>query len=250
MRGNLLKLLPAVLLSLLVTGCSLLRLHSSAPVEVVASCFSDGENQTTYCKSKRAGEPGRVITTRCIGTLNMQADPKVRGKCVEKECSENSNTDCTVKGTMAVLEQFAELASAHMFAADEAESAGKTSVVTAKDKLATIASKEKSKSRPKDKGKTKPAEVASHIEKPEKAEGAAEDPEESNMHLVLKPAKSRAPASMAEGEQGIKKLCVSKNEMAAPKNFRGKCAIRRCSRGKCSYQGLKGVFEWAEETEG
>jgi hypothetical protein len=69
------------------------------------------------------------------------------------------------------------------------------------------------------------------------------------MNVVLKPAnpsaRSRVPASAKPLTNGFKRVCVSRSDSTAPANLRGKCAVRTCNLGKCSYQGRKEMFDWA-----
>lgn len=88
--------------------------------KTVPSCFRDGDKQTSICKTEVPNGAGKVVVTLCIGSQNLQANPELRGKCVEKTCSPNSNEDCKVRGRVGVFQQYAELASANMFDADDA----------------------------------------------------------------------------------------------------------------------------------
>lgn len=246
------KVIIIVFLSLIVAGCSLFSSSAHRPGEVVPSCFSDGENQESSCKAQRTNEEGQTVVTRCIGSQNQEAKPALRGKCVEKICTEGSN-DCKTRGEFAVLEQYAELVTAKMFA-DEAAHSKKKSIA------------KKSKSKNKSAPVREEAEVSIApdviVATPEPPPEAAPAPARkvasvsavesapAQMSLVLKPVKkassstsSRAPASV-KSENGFKKVCVSRNETAAPDNIRGKCATRTCAGGKCTYQGRKEMFDW------
>jgi hypothetical protein len=242
-----------VFLWVFISGCSLLGTNSKQSAEKVSSCFADDDDQTTYCKSKRMDHEGKLATTRCIGAKNEMADPKLRGKCVEKICTPGSNTDCYVIGVIAVLDQYTELTNAHLFTPDDAsqkeakESTEKsnpdepTIKVGTRLKTSEKVAKEKA---PKDK-KEKSAKDKEKLAKLQAKEEA--DDEESSMQLVLRPARksSRAPASVIEPDTGYKKFCVAKTEKSAPKHLRGKCAVRSCSHGKCSYKGRKEIVDWA-----
>jgi hypothetical protein len=133
-----LKFIAVLIVSLFMVGCALFGIGAKRAPEIVSSCFSDGENQSTFCKSQRVNEGGKIVTTRCIGSQNPESKPNLRGKCVEKICSEGSNTDCQVKGEFAVLELYAELATAKLFAADEAAQANEN--MTPNGKAQAIAS--------------------------------------------------------------------------------------------------------------
>jgi hypothetical protein len=161
---------------------------------------------------------------------------------VEKICSEGSNTDCQVKGEFAVLEQYAELTTAKLFAADEEGQPKKEAAVKDKDK-----EKEKAKTKVAANAPILPAEAVSASKKTEFKE---EEAEKSSMKIVLKPIKkSRAPASIKESEKSTKKFCIAKTETTAPEALRGKCATRTCFNGKCTYHGRKAVFEWGSHAE-
>lgn len=123
-----------IALSFALSACSLFS-PKKAP-EVVASCFSDGEDQTKMCKAQRVDDENRIVVTRCIGSHNREASPVVRGKCAEKICSEGSNTDCQVRGEMRVLEQYADLVTSNMFGDGESSSAPMTKKQLAKDRKA------------------------------------------------------------------------------------------------------------------
>jgi hypothetical protein len=254
-----LKYIVILAMSFFMSGCSLFG--GKRVAEVVPSCFSEGDNQTTYCKAQRVNEENRNVVTRCIGSQNQEAKPALRGKCVEKICSEGSNTDCHVRGEIAVLDQYAELVTANMFT-DEASKANRK--MTAKEKAkaekaaanlskvappsASVASAEP----PPQAVEAPPAPASS--KKVAAARAAPEAvPEQPAMQIALKPLKSkssRTPASVKDIESGFKRVCVSKNELGAPANLRGKCAVRNCKGGKCSYQGRKEMFDWIANSAG
>lgn len=249
------------ILLLILIGCS-----HSAPKrgpEIVASCFSDGEEQEPMCKSQRVAEDSRVVVTRCIGANNRLALANLRGKCVEKICSAGSNTDCETRGEVAVLQAYAELVRGKLFADDEAPAAA-----SSPSQPPTKKSKNK-----KGKGAKKVAAVMGPEEidvdpnarlpvEPEKEEPAppavtakaqavkqAPPAEPPPMNVVLKPAaapkKPRGPSSVAKPQDGFQRVCVAKADTAAPENLRGKCAIRNCdTAGKCTYKGRKEMFDW------
>lgn len=245
-----------IVVSLILVGCSHGTTTKRAP-EVVASCFSDGDNQDLFCKTTRINEESKVVTTRCIGSTNKIAVAALRGKCVEKICIEGSQTECTTRGEFAVLQQYAELVKGRLFAEDEAgpsqdRKANKTKRAKGK-KVAAI--------------KAEPADIDTDPSvrlppEPEKEELApppvplvkaspAVPAEPPQMNVVLRPAnqpsaKARVPASTPRASlEGFKRICVSKTDTAAPMNLRGKCAVRTCSAGKCTYQGRKEMFDWA-----
>lgn len=235
------KPIIVIALSLVMSGCSLFGSGSKRAPEIVSSCFSDGENQSSFCKAQRVNEDGRIVVTRCIGSLNQEARPALRGKCVEKTCSEGSNTDCQVKGEFSVLEQYAELVTANLFVADEMAQAKKNMSVKGKGKARAIASVAVANA-PVPTPTPVPEPITST---PEKNGPKVEPAEQPSMKIVLRPAKkSRAPVSLNEIEKGFKKVCISKKEMAAPEVLRGKCATRNCAKGKCQYQGRKEMFDW------
>ncbi|MBS1970950.1 MAG: hypothetical protein JSU04_11620 [Bdellovibrionales bacterium] len=274
-----------IALSLGLSACSLFTPKRAA--EVVPSCFSDGEDQTKICKAQRVNDDSRIVVTRCIGTQNREANPVLRGKCVEKICSEGSNTDCSVKGDIRVLEQYAELVTSNMFA--DGDSAPSPKRHSAKEK----------------KLKTKAAKSAANVATPAPAAAPAavaaadstasasevdtdpsavlpplpekkvvveatptpvpkfteEEAAAPAMSIALKPAKpskkkvtapsaaARAIASV-KGDEGFKKVCVAKNDSSAPEILRGKCATRSCSSsGKCSYKGRKEMFDYVARSE-
>jgi len=266
-----LKFIVLILLSFAMSGCALFGQGSKRAAEVVPSCFSDGEDKTTVCKAQRINDDGRIVTTRCIGSLNNEAKLNLRGKCVEKICSGGSNTDCTTRGEFAVLEQYAELSTANLFASDEDGQARKTAAVPANMPV-------KKGKKVKGTAAAAPAAVAPEAvtaheqlpptvtpapqayEPPEKPVAKTEVKKEAvkdepaagpqPMNLVLKPAKkTRAQASVRSADKGFKKVCIAKDETAAPEHLRGKCATRHCAKGKCSYQGRKEMFDWVSKNE-
>lgn len=265
-----------------LSACSLFT-PKKAP-EVVASCFSDGEDQTKMCKSQRTDEDNRIVVTRCIGTQNREASPALRGKCAEKICSEGSNSDCQVKGEMRVLAQYAELVTSNMFGDGDGESAAPAAKKhTAKEKkLKAKMAKAAAASAPVPESA---AESAASVEvdtdpsvvlaplpekkvavEPTPAPAPKKEMEEASqppqMSIALKPAKplksakkkaasaaSRAVAA-AKSDEGFKKVCVAKNDSDAPEILRGKCATRSCSSsGKCSYKGRKEMFDYVAKSE-
>ncbi|MGZ3797052.1 MAG: hypothetical protein ACXVB1_11835, partial [Pseudobdellovibrionaceae bacterium] len=187
------KYIIGIALSFFLSSCSLLGLGPKRAPEIVPSCFSDGENQATYCKSQRVGEDRRIITTRCIGTKNLEAKANLRGKCVEKICSEGSNTDCQVRGEFPVLEQYAELVTAKLFAADE-------DTQPQPQLKKEVTSKDKEKEKPKGKAVASvPAAPVESTPAPKKTSPPEEASEKNQMQIVLKPAKkSRIPSSVNE----------------------------------------------------
>lgn len=210
--------------------------------EVVASCFSDGENQELYCKAQRNNEEGLIVTTRCIGTQNREAAPALRGKCVEKICSEGSNTDCQVRGEFAVLQQYAELMTSGQFV-DESKSTPMKAKVRGKTKGAEIDTD------PSAKLVALPVAAPEPRSSPKKVVVKEADPEpQEAMAITLKPAKqkkkNRATASVKITDEGFKKVCVDKKNVTAPEVLRGKCATRFCTSGKCSYKGRREMFDW------
>lgn len=273
-----------IALSLGLSACSLFTPKRAA--EVVPSCFSDGDDQTKICKAQRVNDESKIVVTRCIGTQNREANPVLRGKCVEKICSEGSNTDCSVKGDIRVLEQYAELVTSNMFADGDSAPAPRKHSVKEK-KLKAKAAKSAANAAPAPAAPaavaaTESAAPAGEVDTdpsvvlppmPEKkvvveatptpvpkfteAEAAA-----PAMSIALKPAKpakkkvaaasatARAIASVKGDESGFKKVCVAKNDSSAPEILRGKCATRSCSSsGKCSYKGRKEMFDYVARSE-
>ncbi|UYL07803.1 hypothetical protein B9G69_012180 [Bdellovibrio sp. SKB1291214] len=106
-----------VLATLVCFGCAHKNQEVKTP-EVVASCFGDGENQE-LCKAERINDENKVVTTRCVGAQNRNALASLRGKCVEKICSPGSNTDCQIRGEVAVLDQYSELVRHRFFDDDD-----------------------------------------------------------------------------------------------------------------------------------
>lgn len=273
------KYIIVIALSFGLSACSLFS-PKKAP-EVVASCFSDGEDQTKMCKSQRTDEDNRIVVTRCIGSQNREASPALRGKCAEKICSEGSNSDCQVKGEMRVLAQYADLVTSNMFGDGDGESAQAPKKHSAKEKklkakMAKAAASPAAESAASVEVDTDPsvalppmpekkvAVEATPAPAPKKEMEEASEPPQ--MSIALKPAKpmkvskkkaagtsaaSRAvAAAAAKGDEGFKKVCVAKNDSDAPEILRGKCATRSCSAsGKCSYKGRKEMFDYVAKSE-
>jgi hypothetical protein len=269
-----LKYSIVIALSLILSACSLFS-PKRAP-EVVASCFSDGEDQTKMCKAQRVNEESKIIVTRCIGSQNREANPAVRGKCVEKICSEGSNVDCLVKGDIRVLEQYAELVTSNMFADGESASAPKKHV--AKEKKIKAKGVKAAASMTADPATADPAAPVAEVDtdpsvalprEPEKKPVVEATPtpmpqkvteEEARapaMSIALKPIKAmkkKTPAGRSiasiKNEEGFKKVCIAKDDSAAPEILRGKCATRNCTAsGKCSYKGRKEMFDYVARSE-
>lgn len=244
------KTIVIAFIGLSLAGCSLFSSSTQRATEVVPSCFSDGENQETSCKAQRTNEEGKTVVTRCIGAQNQEAKPALRGKCVEKICAEGSN-DCKVRGEFAVLEQYAELVTAKMFADEAAQSKKKSVAKKSKGKNKSAPVREETEvSIAPDVIVASPEPPPEPVPAPARkiASVSAVETQPAQMSLVLKPVKkvaasSRASAS-AKADGGFKKVCVSRNETTAPDNIRGKCATRTCSGGKCTYQGRKEMFDW------
>lgn len=250
------KINTVLVVCLFLAGCSHGGSTKRAP-EVVASCFSDGDNQELFCKTQRINEESKVVTTRCIGTANKIAVAALRGKCVEKICVEGSQTECTTRGEFGVLQQYAELVKGRLFADDESAAAPAPEKKSSKSK--------KSKSKKVAALKTADAEIDTDPSvrlppEPEKEEPVASPTplvkaapaapaEPPPMNVVLRPAnpagKARVPANAKAPADGFKRVCVAKADTAAPAILRGKCAVRSCSAGRCSYQGRKEMFDWA-----
>jgi len=255
-----------IALSLIMTGCSLLGSKSKLTPEVVASCFSDGEDQEAYCKAQRTNEEGKIVVTRCIGSKNQEARLELRGKCVEKICSEGSNTDCHVRGEFSVLEQYAELATAKLFSSEDSIKKKGTKSSTSKSRERSLASVAPPVLAPEASAVaavlTETTATGSPAASSSVAATSASEPqpvsakketvvekkptEAPAMNLVLKPIKKpRSVASVSKGhEKGFKRVCISKSESTAPQILRGKCAVRTCAKGKCTYQGRKEMFDW------
>jgi len=248
-----------ITLSFALSACSLFS-PKKAP-EVVASCFSDGEDQTKMCKSQRTDDESKIVITRCIGTQNREANPALRGKCVEKICSEGSNTDCQVKGEIRVLAQYADLVTSNMFG--EGESAAVTSPPppSAKKKMSAREHRKAKAEIDTDPSAVLPPMPEKKVEvaatpKPTPPKFTEEEAASPQMAIELKPAKAtkknlagrspRMTASLSKGDGGFKKVCVAKNDSEAPEILRGKCATRSClANGKCSYKGRKEMFDYA-----
>jgi hypothetical protein len=251
-----LKIYSVLVVSLILAGCSHGGSTKRAP-EVVASCFSDGDNQELFCKTQRINEESKVVITRCIGTANKIALGHLRGKCVEKICIEGSQTECTTRGEFAVLQQYAELVKGRLFAEDESgspESEKKKSSKSKKSKSKKVAAlkaadpeidTDPSVRLPPEPEKEEAAATPAPLVKATPAAPAEPPP----MNVVLRPAnptgKARIPASAKIPTDGFKRVCVAKADTAAPANLRGKCAVRSCTAGRCSYQGRKEMFDWA-----
>ena len=248
------KINTVLVVSLILAGCSHGVIAKRAP-EVVASCFSDGDNQELFCKNQRINEESKVVTTRCIGSANKIAVAALRGKCVEKICTEGSQTECTTRGEFAVLQQYAELVKGRLFAEDESASSQKkdsnkqkkyrskktASLKSADSEIDTDPSVRLPPEPVKEEAAPAPAAVAKAA-----PTAPAEPPQ---MNVILRPAnstgKARGPASAKPPTDGFKRVCISRSDTSAPANLRGKCAVRSCTAGRCSYQGRKEMFDWA-----
>lgn len=257
-----------------MTGCSLLGSKSKKTAEVVASCFSDGEDQESYCKAQRTDDNGKIVVTRCIGSKNQESKLELRGKCVEKICSEGSNTDCQVRGEFAVLEQYADLATAKLFSSEDSGKKKASKSSSAKNRERSLASVAPPVLAPEVAASTAPVSpvansaaataapitsgpvTAATTSTSEQQHQLAVNKKESDvekkpleaptMNLVLKPIKKQRTVASAtkSSDKGFKKVCVAKSESTAPQILRGKCAIRNCAKGKCTYQGRKEMFDW------
>lgn len=266
-----------VLLTLAVFGCAQ-KPVIKAP-EVVASCFGDGENQD-MCKAERTNEEDKIVTTRCIGAQNRNALASLRGKCVEKICTKGSNTDCQLRGEVAVLDQYSELKRHQYFAEEEQSenSAPAKKVVKGKKgkakKGAAAASEQPAADidvDPTAQLPKMPAKPEPVVAKPAPKPVAKEPAEPAPINVTLKAdtsalppaaANKRKPANASvvaaaaapavapvsatsKGEtEGFKKVCVGKKDSRAPQSLRGKCATRTCTDGKCTYGGRKEMFDY------
>lgn len=236
---------------LALSACS--HLNTKSPPEVVPSCFSDGEDQTKMCKAHRVNEDSKIVVTRCIGSQNREALAALRGKCVEKICSQGSNTDCQLKGEVRVLAQYAELVTSKMFTDGETDRTPKNrSAKERKSKIKTAKAAVEEEidvdpSVPLKPEKKTMAEAPPTPTPPKKRELPAELPQ---VAVILRPANSptkkptptRSVASI-KIEDGFKKVCIAKNNLSAPEIMRGKCATRMCLSGKCDYKGHKEMFD-------
>lgn len=249
-----LKINTVLVVCLFLAGCSHGGSTKRAP-EVVASCFSDGDNQELFCKNQRINEESKVVTTRCIGSANKIAIAALRGKCVEKICVEGSQTECSTRGEFAVLQQYAELVKGRLFAEDEAAPAPeKKSSKSKKSKSKKVAALKAAEAEidtdpsvrlPPEPEKEEPVSAPTPLVKA----APAVPSEPPAMNVVLRPAhptgKTRVPASTRAPADGFKRVCVAKADTSAPAILRGKCAVRSCTAGRCSYQGRKEMFDWA-----
>lgn len=266
------KYIIVILIGFGLAGCSLFTPKRAA--EIVPSCFSDGDNQERMCKAQHVNDDGKVVVTRCIGSKNREANPILRGKCVEKICSEGSNTDCVTRGEFRVLEAYSDLVTSNMFSSDEdgaapagASSAAKKQaavkgkkgakvvVAAAPAPAAKVSRHEEIDTDPSAKLPPMPEEKPVVVATPAPKKMIEEEDEEASaptMSIALKPAKpvassgkkkSRTTASV-KGDDGFKRVCVSKKDADAPETLRGKCATRSCSSGKCSYKGRKEMFDY------
>ncbi|MGE5086258.1 MAG: hypothetical protein ACM3MG_08150 [Bacillota bacterium] len=211
------------------------------------------------CKAQRI-EDSKSIVTRCIGSENREARPTLRGKCVEKICSEGSNTDCQIKGEIRVLAQYAELVTSKMFTDGETDRASKgrsTKERKPKIKTAKAAVEEEIDVDPSVPLKPLPekkkvAEAQPTPTPQKKREVAAELPSVSVSLRPANPVKKKAPVSRSVAnikiEDGFKKVCVAKDNLSAPEIMRGKCAIRICMSGKCDYKGRKEMFDFIAQS--
>ena len=247
------KLNTVLVVSLILAGCSHGGSTKRAP-EVVASCFSDGDNQELFCKTTRINEESKVVTTRCIGTANKIAIAALRGKCVEKICVQNSQTECSTRGEFAVLQQYAELVKGRLFAEDESaapvpEKKSKNKKSKSKKVAALKAAEPEIDTDPSVRLPPEPEKEEPEAPAPLVKAAPAAPAEPPQMNVILRPAnptgKARLPASATPPADGFKRVCVAKADTAAPANLRGKCAVRSCTAGRCSYQGRKEMFDWA-----
>ncbi|WP_413557340.1 hypothetical protein [Bdellovibrio sp. HCB209] len=259
-----------VLLALVVFGCAQ-KPVVKAP-EVVASCFGDGENQD-MCKAERINDQDKVVTTRCIGAQNRNALASLRGKCVEKICSKGSNTDCQLRGEVAVLDQYSELKRHQYFAEEEqsenatpakkivkgkkgkAKKAGKDETAPAADldvdptaQLPKMPVKEepvaaKPAAKPVAKEPAEPAQINVSLKPDTSSAVSVAASKRKPANAAAAPAVAQAPSKAADAE-GFKKVCVSKKDVRAPQSLRGKCATRTCNEGKCTYGGRKEMFDY------
>ncbi|MFM6930275.1 MAG: hypothetical protein ACKOX6_17540 [Bdellovibrio sp.] len=229
------------------------------PPEIVPSCFSDGEDQSKMCKAQRIEDSKKVIT-RCIGSQNREAHPALRGKCVEKICSEGSNTDCQTKGEFRVLAQYAELVTSKIFTDGETDRAPKSR--PAKDRKSKVKTTKATIEEEIDVDPSVPlkpspekkivAEAPPAPTHPKKREVAAELPPVSVSLRPASPVKKKTSASRSvaniKTEDGFKKVCVAKDNLSAPEIIRGKCATRLCFSGKCDYKGRKEMFDFIAQS--
>lgn len=237
---------------LALSACS--HLNTKSAPEVVPSCFSDGEDQSKMCKAQRVNEDSKIVVTRCIGSQNREALAILRGKCVEKICSEGSNTDCQIKGEIRVLAQYAELVTSKMFTDSETDRTPKnrsTKERKSKIKTAKAVVEEEIDVDPsvplKPSPEKKTVAAAPTPTPPKKRELPAELPQVAVIlrpanSLEKKPTPSRSVASI-KTEDGFKKVCIAKDNLSAPEIMRGKCATRMCISGKCDYKGHKEMFD-------
>lgn len=253
--------LKLVFFLMAVAGCAQ-KPVKPAP-EVVASCFSDGDNQERYCKAQRIAEDGKLITTRCIGDKNREANVLLRGKCVEKICSRESNTDCFIKGEPLVLKQYEELLVSEHFV-DESAATEKKNLKKKKKRKKVAQEIDVDPSVRLNIPEPAEASVKPTKKRPKAAKKAAVKPvKEPEMVIILKPTrpsaspassvvanpknpsveKARSPASQAPPD-GFVKACVAKNDLRAPQAIRGKCATRNCTKGRCSYNGAREIFDY------
>lgn len=255
--------LKLIFLFVAVAGCA--QKQAKTVPQVVPSCFRDGDSQERYCKSQRMTEDGKLAVTRCIGEKNKEANALLRGKCVEKICAQESNTDCIIKGEPLVLKQYEELLVSEHFVDETASIQNKKQKTRKKSKASkeidvdpTVRLNIPEPAAPIVKTKRKPARKAA-------VQTRAKEPE---MVIILKPSrpnvnpapnvaaspkatavsggqeKKRIPASQNPvPPDGLEKVCIAKNDLRAPQSLRGKCATRNCIKGRCSYNGLKDIFE-------
>ncbi len=257
--------LKLIFLLMAAAGCAQ-KPAKPAPV-VVASCFSDGESQERYCKAQRIGEDGKLITTRCIGEKNREANVLLRGKCVEKICSKESNTDCFIKGEPLVLKQYEELLVSEHFV-DESAAPEKKNLKKKKKRKKVVQEIDVDPSVRLNIPEPVEASVnaAKKKDKPARRKAPVKPAKEPEMVIILKPTRpnvgpapsvvvnpkaspverTRLPASQNFPE-GFAKACVAKNDLRAPQALRGKCATRNCTKGRCSYNGHREIFEYKNQ---
>lgn len=241
-----------VLATLVCFGCAHKNQEVKTP-EVVASCFGDGEKNQELCKAERINDENKIVTTRCIGSQNRNALASLRGKCVEKICSQESNTDCQIRGEIAVLDQYSELVRHRYFDDEEggSENQSKTGdVAKAKTKKGKSKKSEELDVDPTaklPKLPTKPEPIVKKVA-PKPADQAPAEPAPINVTLKADTAattpvaaavapkptlakaeiasvKHRKPASVSGNSEAPKKGCASKKKDGKSSKS-AKCLIR------------------------
>jgi hypothetical protein len=228
-----LKKYVVVLATLVCFGCAHNKHEVKAP-EVVASCFGDGEKNQELCKAERVNDENKIVTTRCIGTQNRNALASLRGKCVEKICSQESNTDCQIRGEMAVLDQYSELVRHRYFDDEEGSSENQSKsgdVAKAKIKKSKNKKNEELDVDPTAKLPKLPVKAEPVVKKvvPKPADQAPAEPAPINVTLKADTAPTAPPAVTTAAVATPPKATIAKASVAVPTKGRKPASVSGAS---------------------